>query len=173
MSGPDAARPVASALRGPWWRWLFLLPGLAAVAYGTVGLLGAGGRVPLLPWATWFVGSALVHDLLIAPLWMAGGWLVARFAPRAARPAVVTGALVSGVLVLVALPFVLGYGYEPTNPSFLPRGYGRNLLVLVAAVLAASVVWAVVAVRRAPSSPEPSSPEPSSPEPLSPGPPSS
>ena len=31
----DPARPATSA-RGPWWRWLFLLPGLAAVGYGAL-----------------------------------------------------------------------------------------------------------------------------------------
>ena len=36
----DPARPLASAA-GPWWRWLFLVPGLAAVGWGVVGLLGA------------------------------------------------------------------------------------------------------------------------------------
>jgi len=134
--------------RAPWWRWLFLLPGLAAVAYGASGLVTAGGRVPLGSWLTWFVGSALLHDLLIAPLWLGIGWLGARFLPPAARPAALVGALVSGVLVLVSLPFVLGFGYVPSNPSFLPRDYGRNLLLVVGVVLAASAVWAVVAVRR-------------------------
>ena len=129
----DPARPLASALR-PWWRWLFLLPGLAAVGYGSSGLLTAGDRVPLGSWATWFVGGALVHDLVIAPLWIGLGWVAARVLPRPARPPVVVAAAVSGVLTLVALPFVLGFGADPLNPSFLPREYGRNLLVLVVAV---------------------------------------
>jgi hypothetical protein len=134
--------------RAPWWRWLFLLPGLAAVAYGAFGLVTAGGRVPLASWLTWSVGSALLHDLLVAPLWLGAGWLGARLLPPPARPAALVGALVSGVLVLVSLPFVLGFGYVPTNPSFLPRDYGRNLLLVVAAVLATSALWAAVAVRR-------------------------
>ena len=46
----DPARPATSA-RGPWWRWLFLLPGLLAVGYGAYGLLTAGERVPLPAWA--------------------------------------------------------------------------------------------------------------------------
>ena len=143
----DPRRPATSALR-PWWRWLFLLPGLAAVVYGGHGLLTAGRRVPLGSWLTWFIGSALLNDLLIAPLWIGLGWLSARLLPRAARPAVVVGAAVSGVLTLVALPFVLGRGADPANPSFLPRDYGQTLLVLVAVVWAVTIVWAVVAVRR-------------------------
>jgi hypothetical protein len=144
----DPRRPATSALR-PWWRWLFLLPGLAAVVYGAHGLLTAGGRVPLGSWLTWFVGSALLNDLVLAPLWIGLGWLSTRLLPRAARPAVVVGAAVSGVLALVALPFVLARGRDPLNPSFLPRDYGVTLLVLVAVVWALSAVAAVVAVRRA------------------------
>lgn len=144
----DPARPLASALR-PWWRWLFLLPGLAAVAYGVSGLVTAGGRVPLGSWATWFVGSAVVHDLVVAPLWIGLGWVAARTLPRPARPPVVVAAAVSGVLTLVALPFVLGFGADPANPSFLPREYGRDLLAVVVATWLVAAAWAVVAVHRA------------------------
>jgi len=147
----DPARPATSA-RQPWWRWLFLLPGLGAVLYGVQGLLTAGSRVPLDSWLTWFVGSALLHDLVIAPVWIGLGWLAARFLPAAARSAAVVGGAVSGVLVLVALPFILSDGRDPANPSFLPQAYGRNLLLLVAAVLVVSAVWGAVATVRARSS---------------------
>ena len=153
---PDAARPAGPratdppvGVPPPWWRWLFLLPGLAAVGYGAHGLLTAGDRVPLGSWLTWFLGGVLVHDLVVAPLWIGLGWLAARLLPRAARPAVAVGAVVSGVLVLVALPFVLGFGADPANPSFLPRPYGRDLLLLVGAVGLAAGAWAAVAVHRA------------------------
>jgi hypothetical protein len=143
----DPGRPLASALR-PWWRWLFLLPGLAAVLYGAHGLLTAGGRVPLGSWATWFVGGALVHDLVIAPVWIGLGWVAARVLPRPARPPVVVAAAVTGTLTLVALPFVLGHGADPMNPSFLPRAYGRNLLVVAGVVWLVAAGWAVLAARR-------------------------
>jgi hypothetical protein len=143
----DPRRPATSALR-PWWRWLFLLPGLAALGYGAHGLLTAGRRVPLGSWLTWFVGSALLNDLVLAPIWVGLGWLTARLLPRAARPAVVVGAAVSGVLALVALPFVLGRGADPANSSFLPRDYGVTLLVLVLVVGALTAVAGALAVRR-------------------------
>jgi hypothetical protein len=60
----------------------------------------------------------------------------------------VVAAAVSGVLTLVALPFVLGFGADPRNPSFLPREYGRNLVLLVVAVWLVAAAWAVVALRR-------------------------
>jgi len=140
-------RPATSALT-PWWRWLFLLPGLAAVVFGAHGLLSNGNQTPLRSWLTWFVGSALLNDLVIAPLWIGLGWLSALLLPRAARGAVVAGAAVSGVLTLVALPFVLGKGRDPLNDSFLPRDYGLTLLFLVLAVWVVTAGAAVLAVRR-------------------------
>lgn len=136
---PDSARP--------WWRWLFLLPGFAAVAWGAFGLLG-DDRVPLPAWLTWFVGSALVHDLLIAPLVIAVGAVLVRLLPRPARPPIVVGLVVSGFLALVALPFILDRTTSQ-EPGFLPLDYGRNLLLLVAGVMAVAVLWAVVASVRA------------------------
>lgn len=142
----DPARPLASAAQ-PWWRWLFLVPGFAAVAFGAVGLL-RDDRVPLPAWLTWFVGSALVHDLVIAPLVIGVGALVARVLPRPARPPIVVGLVVSGVLTLVALPFILDLGTS-LEPGFLPWDYGRNLLLLVAGVMSVALVWAVLATARA------------------------
>jgi hypothetical protein len=146
---PDADRAATPA---PWWRWLFVLPGMGAALYGVYGLLTAGSRVPLDSWLTWFVGSALLHDLVIAPSWIGLGWLAARVLPPAARPAIVVGAAVAGFLALVALPFVLGVGADPENPSFLPREYGRNLLLVDAGVLVLAAVWAAVATVRSRSS---------------------
>jgi hypothetical protein len=133
----------------PWWRWLFVAPGLGAVLYGIYGLLTAGSRVPLGSWLTWFIGSALLNDLVIAPIWIGLGWLAARLLPAAARPALVVGGVVAGLLALIALPFVLGVGSDPANPSFLPRAYGRNLLLVDAGVLVAAALWATIATVRA------------------------
>ncbi|RBY86208.1 hypothetical protein [Blastococcus sp. TF02A-26] len=144
----DPSRPATSAA-GPWWRWLFVLPGLAAVAYGGYGLLTAGDRIPLDSWLRWFVGSALVHDLVVVPVWLALGWAAARWLPAPARAPALVAAVVSGVLTVVALPFVLGYGADEANPSFLPRDYGRDLLLVVAGVLLVGAVWGAVAIRRA------------------------
>ena len=69
----------------------------------------------------------------------------------------------AGVLALVALPFVLGVGADPANPSFLPRDYGRNLLLVDAGVLVIAALWAAVATRYARSSDRRGSTDASSP----------
>jgi hypothetical protein len=140
-SDPD--RPLASAAR-PWWRWLFIAPGLLAVAWGALGVVR---EVPVLPWLGWFVGSAVVHDLLLAPVVIGVGALLARFLPAPARGPVVVGLVVSAVLALVAVLFVLNPG-NPGEPGFLPREYLRNLLLLDGAIVLVAAVWAVVATRR-------------------------
>jgi hypothetical protein len=144
----DPARPLASAA-GPWWRWLFVVPGLAAAGWGVVGLLGASDRVPLAAWFPWFLGSALLSDVVLAPLAIAAGVLLGHVLPRPARPPVVVGLVASGLLVLVTLPFLLDPG-EGQEPGFLPQdSYGRNLLLVVSGILVAAGLWAVVRTRRA------------------------
>lgn len=134
---------------GPRWRWAFLVPGLAAVAYGAYGLWTSLSSAALQSWAVWMVGGALLHDLVVAPVWIGLGWLAARVLPRPARAPVVVGAAVSASVALVALPFVLGFGGDEGDTSFLPRDYGLTLAVVVGSVLAASAVWAAVRVQRA------------------------
>ncbi|WP_236831597.1 hypothetical protein, partial [Blastococcus sp. KM273128] len=145
---PQRPGPERDPIAGPWWRWLFLVPGFAAVGWGVIGLLGAGDRVPLGSWALWFLGSALLHDLVIAPLVVLAGFLVNRFLPRPARAPVAVGLVVAGSLVAVGLVFAVDPG-DVQEPGFLPQdAYGLNLLLVVAGVLAVAAVWAVVRTRR-------------------------
>jgi hypothetical protein len=143
-SDPD--RPLASAT-GPWWRWLFIVPGLAVAGWGVLGLLQNRDDVPFVPWLTWFVGGALVHDLLVAPVVVAVGALLARLLPRPARAPVVTGLVVSAMLAVIGVLFALDPGGVP-EPGFLPLDYARNLLLLVGGIMLFAAVWAVVAVVR-------------------------
>lgn len=141
-SDPD--RPLASAAR-PWWRWLFVVPGLLAVTWGVLGVLR---EVALAPWALWFVGGALVHDVVVAPLVVVVGALLARVLPGPARPPVVVGLVASAVLVAVGILFVLDPG-NVDEPGFLPQDHARNLSLLVGGTVLVSAVWAVLATVRA------------------------
>jgi hypothetical protein len=144
----DERRPLRSALT-PWWRWLFLVPGLAAVAVGGYGLWTSLSTTAQISWGIWFVGSALLHDLVIAPLWIGLGWVAATVLPRPARAPVVVGAALSGSITLVALPFALGFGGDEGDTSFETRNFTVTLFVVVGVVLAVSAVWAAIRVQRA------------------------
>jgi hypothetical protein len=110
--------------------------GLAAIGYGVYGWLFADGSKPVSQFL--FLAAVLIgHDFVVLPLAIGAGALVTRFAPaRVRRPALVA-LVISGAVSLVALPFVLGKGRIPDNPSAFPQHYGRNLLLLLA------IVWLV------------------------------
>jgi hypothetical protein len=125
--------------------------GLAVVGYGLAGLFTDAGTRPrnhLL-----FLGAILIgHDLALLPLAIIVGALLAQRLPDWARAPVQAGLFASAVVSCIALPFVIGAGRRPDDPSALPLNYGRGLtLVLV-------LIWTVVALaalrRRSPRRPD-------------------
>jgi hypothetical protein len=122
--------------------WPAVAVGWVVMAVGARGvLMDAADTVPRR-WLVLFLGSAVVHDLVVAPAVILVGWAVARAAPPWARAPVQAGLLTSGAVALFALPFVAGYGRQPANPSALPLDYGRGLAVVLAVVWIACGAWA-------------------------------
>ncbi|MFF5257899.1 hypothetical protein ACFY4C_03060 [Actinomadura viridis] len=107
--------------------------GGALIAAGLGGLVRESG-FDLVGWAVWFGGGVLVHDAILAPCVLLVGAATARL-PRSCRWHVQGALMVGGTVTLVASPFVLGEGRRADNPSILPLPYGRNLLIVLAAVL--------------------------------------
>jgi hypothetical protein len=113
--------------------------GLALMAVGLY-LLVTGGQFKGV--ALWLAGAVVLHDLLVAPLVLAVGLLLALLPARG----LLRGALVTaGCLTVIALPVLLAPG-TPHNPSVLPLDYPRNWLLTLAAV--AAVTTAVLVARR-------------------------
>jgi len=113
--------------------------GCALILTGAVGLLSDAADDHPIGWALWFGGGIVAHDLVIAPLVVAAGWALRRV-PGAVR----AGILVSVLVVAGTLPVVLALGRKPDNPSILPLPYGRNLVLVLAAVWLATgalVLW--------------------------------
>jgi hypothetical protein len=92
-------------------------------------------------WIRWMITGAVVHDIVVAPLAVAVGWLVVRAVPRAAKAPVQAGLILTAVVVAVSWPALRGYGRIPSNPTYLPRDYGTGLLVTLALVWAACGAW--------------------------------
>jgi hypothetical protein len=129
--------------RGPSGRafWLAVAAGWALIGYGVVGLLRNAADTHPLNFLLFFVGSALAHDLVLAPLALAVGWLGLRRLPAAARPAVAAALITAGPVALYAYPFVRGYGDDPHNPSLLPNQYGWALTVILPLVAGVAALW--------------------------------
>jgi len=120
--------------------WAGLALGVPIVAYGVRGVLDALPGVQLTSFLRWFLGGALVHDLVLAPLVCVLAWGVLRVVPATAAGPVQGALLASGVVGLVSWPFVRGYGITPGEPSFLSRDYTASVLSIWAAI------WAIAAV---------------------------
>ncbi|HEY3240152.1 MAG TPA: hypothetical protein VGL92_11345 [Acidimicrobiia bacterium] len=125
MSGPE---------RRGFWFWTGLVVGWATMGFGLAGLLGDSADTHPGDLARWFLGGAVAHDALAAPVVCGAGWLLARAVPRAVRAPVAGGMVVTGAVVLYAWPFLRGYGLRPDNPSALPLDYAAGLTTVLAAV---------------------------------------
>ncbi|MEU3911480.1 hypothetical protein [Streptomyces sp. NPDC029721] len=132
---------------------LLLLASFALACYAGLRLLEGD----TLGVAVWFVGAALLHDLVLLPLYAVTDLAVQKLlgpragqgtrVPRAGVNHVRVPAFVSGVLLLVYWPLVLGQVGHYTISTGLPADVflGRWLLI-TACLFAAS--GAVLAVRQ-------------------------
>lgn len=116
---------------------LGLVVGLAVMAYGVVGLLGAAQATQPRNLGVFFLGAGIVHDAVLAPVVAVVAWLIARAVPARLRPPLWFALAGTALLVVVTWPLVRRWGARAANPSLLPLDYGRNVAVGVA------VIWAV------------------------------
>jgi len=123
-----------------WIRFGLGALGLAAMAFAIHGALTDDGEH--LGGHLFFLGGVLVaHDLVLLPLVIGVGWLLARYLPGWARPSVQGGLIVSAAVTVEAFPFVLGAGRLPDNPSKFPRNFGHGLLIVLGVVWLAVAIW--------------------------------
>jgi MFS family permease len=140
------------------------LLGFAIAGYAIVQLLAQKHWVN---WAVWFLAAALLHDIVLLPLYS----LLDRIGHRVTTPVHVhvggnpddptrvprvnhirAPALISGVLLLIYFPLILGpadAGYFSATGHH-PSGYLRNWLLITVALFAGSaLIYAVrVGARR-------------------------
>jgi hypothetical protein len=120
--------------------WITAAVGWAVIVWGLIGIVSNSLDTRPANLARFVVGGALLHDLLVAPLAVLAGVLVARAVRGRARGPVQAALVVSAIVALFSWPLVRAYGLAANNPTSLPHNYGRNLLVVLGAV------WAVTAV---------------------------
>ena len=115
--------------------------GLPVMAYAVRGARVDAHLTHPAELARWIFGLAVVHDLVVAPVVLALGFVLRRRVPDRAWPPIRAALLTSAVLVLVGWPFVRGYGRNPGVPSLLPRDYGAGMLAALAVTWAIAVLW--------------------------------
>jgi hypothetical protein len=123
-----------------------LAVGLPVIAYGMRGMLVDADRTHPAELSRWIVGAAVVNDALVVPVAMGAAWLARRITPARAWPPVRSGLLATGVVLLVAWPFVRGYGRDPTIPSLLERNYAVGVAAVIGATWVAVAVWTAVSI---------------------------
>ncbi|SOE10299.1 hypothetical protein SAMN06272775_1355 [Streptomyces sp. 2323.1] len=128
---------------------LLMLASFALTGYAGLRLL-AGGQWPLV--VVWFVGAALLHDLVLLPLYTSADRALARCTSEGARHRAWTGyvrvpAAVSGLLLLVWLPLIAG-SWDPGAAARYEAGTGlpggvflARWLLVTAGLCVLSALW--------------------------------
>ena len=130
--------------------WISAAAGWAVIAWGLRGVFQHSLDTRPANLARFVVGGALLHDLIVAPLVIVAGVLLARAVPGRAR-AVVQGALaISGIVALFSYPLVRAYGLAANNPTSLPRNYTAGLLIVLGVVWAVAAGLVILRLRRTP-----------------------
>ncbi|WP_051844398.1 hypothetical protein [Streptomyces sp. NRRL S-813] len=148
---PHALRPLRLPLGSPL-QLVLLACSLALAGYAGVRLF-AGDWFGV---ALWFVGAALLHDLVLLPLYAAADRAALRAAGRAGRRAWVAyvrvPAVLSGLLLLVWFPLIAGQvdrrRYRLTT-GLSPDGFLARWLLITAVLFGGSALVLVVRLRRA------------------------
>ncbi len=122
-----------------------LIAGWAIIGFGIRSALSNSDDAHPFALLVHVVTFDLAHDLVIAPLVLVVGWLVAKVVPETARGPVRAACAASALFIVFSYPLVRRWGLRPSNSSALPLEYGRNLAIVIGLVW---LVAAAVIVRR-------------------------
>jgi hypothetical protein len=133
--------------RGPLF-WASAAAGWALILWGVRGALHhrIDTRPPQL--VGFLLGGALAHDLVLAPLVLLGGVLLARTVGGRWRAPVQAALFIAGTLLLFTYPALRGYGRALHNPTSLPHDYAANLLLVIGGVVVAVAAAAILSASR-------------------------
>ena len=133
--------------RGPLF-WVSAATGWTVIGWGLRGALHHHIDTRPTELARFFIGGAVLHDLVFAPIVLGAGVLLARVAPGRWRAPVQAAAIIGGCAALFSWPEVRDYARVNHNPSSLPHNYTANLGVVLAVVAGVIIGGAWVLGRR-------------------------
>lgn len=118
------------------------------MVFGLLALFSNAGATRPTNFAVFFVGLALVHDLVVAPAAIVFATGLRRVSPRSGR-GLLFGCLVASVIIVaVSVPTLLRWGEQADNPSFLPRNYAAGVALVLAIVWIVAISAAILGARR-------------------------
>ena len=129
--------------------WIGAALGSPIIALGIRGAVVNARDTHPAELGRWIAGSAVLHDALVLPVVAAIAFLGRRVVVEWAWPSVRWALMTSAILLVVSRPFVAGYGYNPQNPTALPRNYGLGVAVALVVVWAVAAIWALLLRRQA------------------------
>lgn len=138
----EADKPVNPRVFAP-----LALAGVAMMLWGGYGLFANAAMTRPGSWFTWFLGAAIVHDLVVAPIVFVAGSMLARAIPSELRAPIQAAIAVTLLVFAATLPLVLGLG-SSGEPSVLGGNYAAGLLAVVVGVWVTTALVAGRAWRR-------------------------
>jgi len=129
--------------------WIGLVLGGSVMAYAVWGAIQAFSSEQQVQLMTWLLGSALAHDVILAPTVTIVGLLLAWVLPRSIRGPVLGALAMSGIVLLFSWSSLRGFGRRDVNPSILPHDYATNVAIVIGCVWAAALAVIVLRIARA------------------------
>lgn len=124
-------------------RIVLVIAGIALMAFAAVGIL-TSPDIKLIRQAPFLIGTLLLNDAVLAPVFIGVGIVVSRVLPPRWRAPVHGALIVTAAVTVVAFPFLLGFGRRADLPSALPRNYLGGYAVILGMIWFATatvIVW--------------------------------
>ena len=130
------------------WRILLAIAGIGLASFGVYRLATEVSPRSLMFLGLWLAAALVIHDGIVAPAVVGGGWVLRRFVPDRGRRYLQAALIASAMVTVVALPLIYLRGSQPPVKALLLRDYGTNLAVILGGIVVVSLVAYVVQVVR-------------------------
>ena len=116
------------------WRIILAVAGIGLAAFGVFRLATEVSPRSLMFLGLWLAAALVIHDGIVAPAVVGGGWVLRRFVPDRGRRYLQAALIASAMVTVVALPLIYLRGSQPPVKALLLRDYGANLAGILSGI---------------------------------------
>jgi hypothetical protein len=129
--------------------WIAAVVGGGVIAFGIRSAVNDVSATGPAEFFAWVVAADVLHDILIAPLVCATGFMLTRVLSERWRTPVRSGLIISALVLLVSWPALRGYGrhHVRDNPTVQPLDYATALLTVLAVIWIGIALWTFIRLR--------------------------